>query len=387
MSPRKPILPGATIGILGAGQLGRMLALEAHRLGFGVAVFSPEANSPAAAVADRAVVAAFDDLTAIRAFAASVDVVTFEFENVPSAAALAATEAAPVHPDAHVLHTTQHRLREKAFLRAAGVPITPFAAIDTLESLVAAVSEIGLPAILKTAGFGYDGKGQQRLTAENVDPQALAAAHAALAGQPGVLEAFVPFDREISVLAARDAAGNVVCHPAFENRHAHHVLDTTVCPAALSPEQADEARRIATHIVDTLALVGVLCVEFFLHRDGRLLVNELAPRAHNSAHLTLDASDTSQFEQQIRAICGLPLGDASVPRPAAMANLLGDLWALGEPDWAAALAVPGVRLHLYGKRGARPGRKMGHLTAVADTGEAALSAVLEARRRLSVASP
>jgi 5-(carboxyamino)imidazole ribonucleotide synthase len=375
-----PCLPGATIGVLGGGQLGRMLALAARKMGYRVGVFSPEVDGPAAAVADFAVVAPYDDLAAVEAFAARVDVVTFEFENVSAAAAEAAARRAPVRPAGRVLHTTQQRLREKRHLRAAGVPVTAFAPVLQADDLPRGVAALGLPCVLKTADFGYDGKGQRRLDTDR--PETLAAAFEGLAGGPGILEAWVPFERELSIVAARGLDGAFAAYPPFENRHRHHILDLTLCPANVPATVAREAEDLARRVLESLDVVGLMCVEMFQLPDGRLLVNELAPRTHNSGHLTLEAAVTSQFEQQLRAVCGLPLG-ATETRPAAMVNVLGDLWASGTPDWAAALALPGVHLHLYGKREARPGRKMGHLTVVGPSVEAAASRALEARARLT----
>jgi 5-(carboxyamino)imidazole ribonucleotide synthase len=379
-----PILPGATVGVLGSGQLGRMFAIAARRMGYRVHTLSPADDTPTGQVADREVRAAYDDLDAVRDFARAVAVVTFEFENVSAAAAEAAAEHAPVRPAGAVLHTTQHRLREKRFLAGAGFPLAPWRAVATAAELPAAVAEIGLPAVLKSAGWGYDGKGQAVLR----DLAEAPAAWQAAGGGEAVLEAFVDFEREVSVVAARGLDGAIATFGVSENLHHRHILDVSVAPAAVPPAVAAEAESIARGVVEALDLVGVLCVEMFLTRDGRLLVNELAPRPHNSGHLTFDACVTSQFEQQLRAICGLPLGSPEQLRPAAMANLLGDLWEGGTPDWAAACAFPGVKLHLYGKAHPRPGRKMGHLTALAETPEAARDLVLAAREALTpVPSP
>jgi 5-(carboxyamino)imidazole ribonucleotide synthase len=373
------ILPGATIGVLGSGQLGRMLAIAARRMGYHIHTFSPEAKTPTGQVADLEVVAAYDDLDAVRAFARQVDVVTFEFENVSAAAARAAAAYAPVRPDGAVLHTTQHRLREKMFLARAGFPVTPFQAVSSLDELRQAVQTLGTPAVLKTAGFGYDGKGQVKIAA----PAEAASAWQALGGQETLLEAFVDFEREVSVVAARGLDGTFVHYGVIENTHHNHILDVSLAPPALAPEMAAEAVAIARGILEALEVVGVLCVEFFLTSAGKLLVNELAPRPHNSGHLTIDACVTSQFEQQLRAVCGLPLGSTEQLRPAAMANLLGDLWQAGEPDWAAACAFPAVKLHLYGKQHPRPGRKMGHLTALAASAAEAAQLARAARAALT----
>lgn len=375
-----PIFPGSTVGVLGSGQLGRMFAIAARRMGYRVHTFSPDADTPTGQVADLEVIAPYDDLDAVRRFARGVRVVTFEFENVPAPTAEAAAEHAPVRPAGHVLHTTQHRIREKTFLAKAGLPHTPFRTVESENDLAGAVRDLGCPSILKTADFGYDGKGQARIAA----PGQASTAWDSLGRAPAVLEQFVNFEREVSVVAARGADGAFTDWGVIENRHRNHILDISISPAQVEPSVAREARELARAVVEALDVVGVLCVEFFVEPGGRLLINELAPRPHNSGHLTFDASLTSQFEQQLRAVCGLPLGSTEMLRPAAMANLLGDLWSSGEPDWLAACAVPGVKLHLYGKTDPRPGRKMGHLTAMAQDREAALKAVLRAREAFAL---
>jgi 5-(carboxyamino)imidazole ribonucleotide synthase len=376
-----PILPGATLGVLGSGQLGRMFAIAARRMGYRVHTLSPEYDTPTGQVADREVQAAYDDLDAVREFARGVDVVTFEFENVSAAAAEAAAASTPVRPSGSVLHTCQHRLREKRFLAGASFPVAPFAVVRSASELTAALDTVGLPAVLKTAGWGYDGKGQVKIGAVSE----AAAAWASLGTFEAVLEAWIDFERELSVVAARGLDGSYADYGPIENRHKNHILDLSIAPAGLPPQVAREAGEIARGVLAALDVVGVLCVELFWTRDGRLLVNELAPRPHNSGHLTFDAAVTSQFEQQLRAICGLPLGATDLLRPAAMANLLGDLWQGGEPDWVAACRSPAVKLHLYGKATPRPGRKMGHLTALAETPAAALEQVVTARSVLTSA--
>ncbi|MCC6987983.1 MAG: 5-(carboxyamino)imidazole ribonucleotide synthase [Acidobacteria bacterium] len=372
------IQPGATLGVLGSGQLGRMFAIAARRMGYRVHTLSPGVDTPTGQVADAEIEADYDDLDAIRAFARGVDVITFEFENVSTAAADAAAEIVPVRPSGHALHVTQQRAREKSFLALKGFPVTPHAPVASLEELITAVERIGLPAILKTASFGYDGKGQHRLTSPlDIEPVWALVGH-----QPAILEKVVDFSLEFSVVAARGLDGGFAHYGAIENAHRHHILDVSVAPARMPEAAVTEAVAVTRAIMDELAYVGVLCVEFFLTSDGRILVNEIAPRPHNSGHLTFDANITSQFEQQVRAICGLPLGATTLLRPAAMANLLGDVWANGEPRWDAALAVPDVKLHLYGKSDPRPGRKMGHLTAMADTAAQAIQHVLAARDML-----
>ncbi|MBL9173900.1 MAG: 5-(carboxyamino)imidazole ribonucleotide synthase [Verrucomicrobiales bacterium] len=375
-----PILPGAAVGVLGSGQLGRMFALAARSLGYRVHVYSPDTDTPAGQVGDVEIAAEYSDLDRVRDFARAVRVVTFEFENVPSDTSRAAAELVPVRPDGHVLHITQQRLREKTFLRDHGFPVTPFRAVRSEADLIGAARDLGIPGVLKTASFGYDGKGQQLVRSETDLP----AAFQDLRGAEGIYEAFVEFDQEISVIAARSTSGVVEVFPVFGNSHSRHILDITVCPAVISQSLAAQAAEMARGILDALQVVGLLTVELFVTRQGTLLVNELAPRPHNSGHLTLDANVTSQFEQQLRAVCGLPLGSPALRAPAAMANLLGDVWlaAGGVPDWAAALSDPSIRLHLYGKAEPRAGRKMGHLTAVAATVEEAVQKVSAARERL-----
>jgi 5-(carboxyamino)imidazole ribonucleotide synthase len=378
----RAIPPGSTIGVLGGGQLGRMFAMAARRLGYRVHTLAPEHDTPTGQIADVEVVASYDDLDQIRAFARGVDVVTFEFENVPAAAAAVAEEHALLRPSARALQVAQHRLREKAFLESRGLPVTPFAAARREADVAPALESVGRPAVLKTAALGYDGKGQLPVPPEATEADVLAAWRS-LGETDAILEAFIDLEREISVVAARGVDGAVVPFVPIENVHRHHILDVSVAPAGISPALQAQAIDVTRAVLEALEYIGILCVEFFVARDGRLLVNELAPRPHNSGHLTFDACRTSQFEQQVRAICGYPLGSPDLLQPAAMANLLGDLWANGEPLWAAALACPDVKLHLYGKTTPRPGRKMGHLTALASTPEAARSRVVAARAALT----
>ena len=375
----QPILPGAAIGVLGSGQLGRMFAIAARRMGYRVHTFSPDQDTPTGQVADVEVAASYDDLDAVRKFASNVSVVTFEFENVPTETAQAAESCAPVRPSGSILHTTQQRIREKSFLTSAGLPTTPYREIRSSEDLARAVSELGCPAILKTAAFGYDGKGQVRIES----PERAEEAWNAIGREEAVLEAFIDFDREISVVAARGGDGAFVHYSPAENQHSRHILDISTAPARVPSTVTKEAVEMSRCVLEKLGVIGVLCVEFFVTREGRLLINELAPRPHNSGHLTVDACVTSQFEQQLRAVCGLPLGSTAMHCPAAMANILGDLWSQGEPDWAAACAFANVKLHLYGKLAPRPGRKMGHLTALNRDAEEAHRTVLEARQRLT----
>jgi 5-(carboxyamino)imidazole ribonucleotide synthase len=373
------ILPGSTIGVLGGGQLGRMFAMAARRLGYRVHTFAPEHDTPTGQIADVEVVAPYDDVNAVREFAKRVDVVTFEFENVSADAAAAAEKHAIVRPNGRALAIAQHRIREKTFLAEHGLPVVPFAPVRTHAELAAALDVVGCPAVLKTATFGYDGKGQVAI-AKTVDA---AGAWETLGRKEAVLEAFLDLDREISVVGARGVDGAWSHFGAIENAHCRHILDISVSPADVPAAIAALAVDVTRRVMEALDFIGLLCVEFFVTRDGRLLVNELAPRPHNSGHLTFDSCRTSQFEQQLRAICGLPLGSPEQLQPAAMANLLGDLWERGEPKWSAALAFPTVKLHLYGKAAPRAGRKMGHITAMAATREEARSLAIRAREALT----
>jgi len=373
-----PVLPGATIGVLGSGQLGRMFAIAARRMGYRVHTFSPDQDTPTGQVADVEVQAEYDDLDAVRQFASHVDVVTFEFENVPAATAEAAASQAPVRPSGEVLHVSQHRLREKTYLQRHGFPVAPFAPVSSTAELSAALASIGTPAILKSAGFGYDGKGQFPIA----DVSEAEAAWSRL-GQEAVLERRIDFEFELSVVAARAQNGDFAHWGAVRNHHVRGILDMTIAPSGIPPEVETEAIRIARNVLDQLQVAGVLCVEFFLTREGELLINELAPRPHNSGHFTIDACITSQFEQQLRAVCGLPLGETTQFCPAAMTNLLGELWSIGEPDWSSALSVSNAKLHLYGKMEPRPGRKMGHITALARTAAEAEEFATRARSALA----
>ncbi|MEK7723146.1 MAG: 5-(carboxyamino)imidazole ribonucleotide synthase, partial [Acidobacteriota bacterium] len=331
------ILPNSTIGVFGSGQLGRMFAIEARKLGYRVATFSPESDTPTGQVADIEITANYEDLDAVERFAKSVDVVTFEFENVPSVCIETASKYVQVHPKGEVLYITQNRLREKTFLAENGFPVTPFKHIKTLQDF----ENAAFPSVLKTAGFGYDGKGQAKLkSAADIET-----AFANLNNQEAILESFVEFEKEVSVVCARDAKGNFAHFGVIENAHANHILDVSFSPAVVSEKTFNEAVEITRNIADKFEYVGTMCVEFFLTKDEKLLVNEIAPRPHNSGHLTIDACVTNQFEQQVRAVCGLPLGSTEYLKPAAMANLLGDVWQNGEPNWANALEIPNVKLH------------------------------------------
>jgi len=373
------ILPGKTIGILGGGQLGRMLTLVAKRLGYQVHIFSPESGTPAGQLADVEFRAPYTDIAALSRFADRVDVVTIEFENIPALALRAVEARVEVYPQPHVLEIAQNRGREKTFLTELGIPVAKYQHVQTEQELSQAIEEVGCPAVLKTAGFGYDGKGQHKLSS----PEQVLPAFQALNKAPCTLEQFIELDREISVIAARGANDEFVAYAPVENRHQNHILDITLAPANISSEIATEAVEITRTIMEKLNMRGLLCVEFFITRSGELLVNEMAPRTHNSGHYTIEATECSQFEQQLRAVCGLPLGKTTLYKPAAMANLLGDLWEKGEPNWLDCLAQASVNLHLYGKKAARPGRKMGHLTVLGETTEEAQLLAAKARSALT----
>lgn len=378
-----PILPGATIGMMGGGQLGRMFALEARRMGYRVVVLDPGSDTPAAQFCDHHIRAPFEDLDACLELARRSDVVTLEWENADVSTLRAMREHVQIHPSPDVLEVAQHRVREKDAARRLGVLTAEYRAVRTRDELDAALREIGAPAILKTARMGYDGKGQAVIRgAADAD-----AAWGALS--PGaddfILEAMVPFSMEVSVVCARSASGQVATFPVAENEHRRGILHLSVVPARVEPRIADEAARVARTLAEGLGVVGLLAVEMFVDADGRILMNEIAPRPHNSGHYTWEACPVSQFEQQLRAVCGLPLGDARLLRPAAMVNLMGEDagTGLGRPGAADALAVPGTALHLYGKAEARPGRKMGHLTTLGDTADEAARAALTAWGRMT----
>jgi 5-(carboxyamino)imidazole ribonucleotide synthase len=353
------LAPGATIGILGGGQLGRMIALAAARLGYRCHIFADEEDSPAAQVCNRATVADFYDMAALDAFAAAIDVATIEFENIPAEAVRRIAARKPTLPRPEILEIAQDRLREKDFLRAIGVATTAYRAVHDAAELESIARDFGAPAVLKTVRMGYDGKGQVMLRPDTPAAQAWRR----MGGEIGILEKFVDFACEISVIIARSANGEWAAYPPVENRHTNHILDTTIAPARIAAALARQAEAVARHIAEKLDLVGLLAVEMFVTRTGELLVNELAPRPHNSGHWTIDACLTSQFEQLVRAICGLPLGSVAHHSEAVMHNLLGDQ----VERWREALADPFAKLHLYGKSEVQPGRKMGHVTRLLRT--------------------
>ena len=352
--------PGGTIGILGGGQLGRMTAIAAARLGYRTHIFASEADAPAAQVSATATIAAYGDPAAVARFVAAIDVATFEFENIPAGLVRRVAAKRSVLPRPEILEITQDRLREKDFLRSIGIATTEYRAVANAGALAGAVLDLGCPAVLKTARLGYDGKGQVLLTPETSPEDAW---HR-MGGTVGILEGFVDFRCEISVIVARGHDGALAVYPPVENRHVNHILDTTIAPARLPSGTAAKAKAITRHIAERLDLVGVLAVEMFVTEAGVLLVNELAPRPHNSGHWTIDACVTSQFEQLVRAICGLPLGSTERHADAVMTNLIGKDVA----RWREALADPHAKLHLYGKNKVRPGRKMGHITRLIPPG-------------------
>jgi 5-(carboxyamino)imidazole ribonucleotide synthase len=348
------IEPGATIGIIGGGQLGRMLAIAAARLGYRTHVFTPETDSPAQQVASQTTIAAYDDIEALRRFADDVAVVTYEFENIPHASLAFLEQAVQVSPSASILRLSQHRGREKQMLVDNGIAIAPYRFVTSAEELEAAVKAIGVPGVLKTAELGYDGKGQIKID-KGADS---AAVWAALGGAEAVYEAFIPFECEVSVIVARNEMSGCVAFPTVQNVHRNHILNLTVAPAPIDKAIRRQASAIARSIAEALDLRGLLAVEMFVTRDGDVLVNELAPRPHNSGHWTIDACVTSQFEQAVRAVCGLPLGSTRRLYNAVMKNLIGD----EVHQWYDYLQEPNTKLHLYGKKEVREGRKMGHIT-------------------------
>ncbi|HEY1765464.1 MAG TPA: 5-(carboxyamino)imidazole ribonucleotide synthase [Opitutaceae bacterium] len=378
--------PGKTIGILGGGQLGRMLSQAAQSLGYSVHVFEPSGSSPAAAVADCSTRASYGDTDALEAFAGSVDVVTYEFENIPVEALEMLAGRVELHPAPEVLRTCQNRRREKAWLRDNGFPHAAFAeAMD--GDIEEAVRSVGLPCVVKTADFGYDGKGQMRIgTADD-----LVRAAAIFRGRRCVVERWIDFEREISVICPRTRSGETRPFPAAENIHANHVLDVSLVPARVDPRIGRSALELAAEVTDRLGVVGLLAVEMFLTRAGELVVNELAPRPHNSGHWSLDGGRTSQFEQHVRALCGLPLGPAEARSPTVMVNVMGEAWkwhegsVAGEPNWLAILAEPRAKLHLYGKPEPRPGRKMGHFSVVGEELEETFALALRLKAALQAA--
>lgn len=382
----KVLQPGATIGMLGGGQLGRMFCVAAREMGYKVHVYTDEEKSPAGHISDKLVCASYLDEQALEHFALEVDVVTLEFENIPVETIKILSRTTSVYPGAETLYVAQNREREKQFLVENGFPVAPFALIKTAEDL-GALDQVGFPAVLKTAGFGYDGKGQR--VVRNQEEAVLAFAELGKVSNQAevVAEALITIDKEFSVIGARNYQSNESVFTYFgpiENKHVNHILDVSSVPAKLSQHLVEQAADITAAIMDKLDCVGLLCVEFFLSDKGQLMVNELAPRPHNSGHLTIEACPTSQFEQQVRAVCGLTLGATMPFHSAAMVNLLGDLWLKNNdrPNFASALTISQAHLHLYGKDEARAGRKMGHITTVAESSSLAIELALRARSSL-----
>lgn len=375
---------GSWLGCLGGGQLGRMFAHAAQAMGYHVLILDPDANGPAAQAANDVIVANYDDMDAIDTLASRVSAVTTEFENVPAAALERLAQKIPTRPSASAVKIAQDRRKEKRFFSESGLPVGAFAVIESDSDLNAASAQL-FPGVLKTATLGYDGKGQARVT----DVEQALAAFASMKRVPCVLEALINFEMEISVLVARGADGETRAWPVQENEHANGILDLTIVPARVSTEVSTRAQTLATKLVNALDYVGVLCVEMFVTQSGELLLNEIAPRPHNSGHYTIEACPSSQFEQQARILAGLPLGDTSLIQPSVMVNILGDVWfdakAAMQPAWNEVLAIPGAHLHLYGKAEPRRARKMGHVTVTAESQEDALSKALQVKRVLRIA--
>jgi 5-(carboxyamino)imidazole ribonucleotide synthase len=372
------IAPGSLLGLLGGGQLGRMFTMAAQSMGYRVMVLDPGDDSPAGTVADEHLRAGYLDREALRTMATRCAAATTEFENVPAESLEFLAQQTVVSPAAEAVAIAQDRIREKTFLADNGLDVAPFAVIRSDADLEDARVSAFLPGILKIARLGYDGKGQVRVAT----PDEVRAAFASLGRKPCVLEKFLSLEREVSVVVARGFDGAVTTFPVAENQHAHGILDVSIVPARIPAALADNARRAAIRVAERLDYRGVLCVEFFVVAGDRLVVNEIAPRPHNSGHYTIDACVTSQFEQQARVLCGLPLGDTAAHCPAVMVNLLGDLWAGGEPRWEHVLRHDRAKLHLYGKTEARPGRKMGHFTVLAGDAERALALATEIKTLL-----
>lgn len=380
------IAPGATLGLLGGGQLGRMFTLAARGMDYRVTVLDPDPLSPAAEFATGHLNTAYTHPVSLEELGATCAAVTTEFENAPAEALIALARRTTVRPSGNAVAIAQDRSAEKGFFRAHGFPVGPFATINTLADIDAALSNVTLPALLKTARFGYDGKGQAKI----VDRAGLEKTFTAWKQVPCVLEALLPLAREISVVLARSANDEIAVFPVAENQHINGILDITIAPARVAEPLAAQAVDIASRLARALDYVGVLAVEFFILTDGSLLINEMAPRPHNSGHYTIDACRSSQFEQQVRVLCGLPLGDPSLHTPAVMLNLLGDIWRDPDhktpPDWAVVLKHAGAHLHLYGKREARPGRKMGHVTICDPDLNQALDIAQQIKRELGIPS-
>ncbi|MFN6402132.1 MAG: 5-(carboxyamino)imidazole ribonucleotide synthase [Planctomycetota bacterium] len=378
MNREKVVEPGGTIGVFGGGQLGRMFCHAAQRLGYQVVVYTDEANSPATQVAAHSVVGDYEDVDAVGAFAERIDVATLEFENIPLVAVETAQKSVPVRPGLQVLAVAQNRLVEKSTLKDFGFPVTPFQEVRSYGDVLHAADVLGWPMVIKTATGGYDGKGQRKVSSATQANDALDV----LGPEPLIAEKWISYVAEVSVLAARSPSGQIQVYPMFTNSHCNHILDITTVPACDSLRGVEpRAIEVARGIAEAMRLEGIICVEMFVDQKGEVMVNELAPRPHNSGHLTIEAFGVSQFEQQVRSVCNLPLGEVFQVRPAAMVNLMGDLWTDGHaPDWSRVFCHPNAHLHLYGKTQPRPGRKMGHLTVLADSAEQAAQLASRLRR-------
>ncbi|HNP25708.1 MAG TPA: 5-(carboxyamino)imidazole ribonucleotide synthase [Nitrosomonas sp.] len=378
----EPIVPGAMLGLLGGGQLGRMFVMAAHQMGYQVTVLDSDPDSPAGRIADQFICAEYADRAALKRLGEQCTAITTEFENIPAAALAQLSEFCFVSPDAKSVSIAQNRISEKQFLQANDFSVAPFAIIEQADQFKNdKVPVAGLfPGILKVSQFGYDGKGQKHVNSE----AGLNAAFIDMKLVPCVLEKKLPLKCEVSVVLTRGCDGEVVCFPVVENQHVNGILDVSIVPARVSAETAKHALEIAGNVAAALNYRGVLCVEFFLLENGQLVINEIAPRPHNSGHFSIDACLTSQFEQQVRALCGLPLGNTVLHQPCVMVNLLGDLWQNGEPDWLLVLQQSSTKLHLYGKRVARPGRKMGHFTVLGATVDQALTKALQIKQLIGL---
>lgn len=361
------ILPGATLGMLGGGQLGRMFTTAAQTLGYNVIVLDPDANSPAGIIADQHICAKYTDEAALQQLAELCDAVTTEFENIPATTLSFLEAQTVVHPSSQALATTQNRIVEKQFIASLGIPVAPFAAIRSLNDIDAIADSFQLPAILKVANFGYDGKGQ--VVCETID--AVRQAFLSLGEVECVLEQRINLEREVSTVLARGQSGDITNFPVAENVHINGILHSTTVPSSLPVQYAQTAIQMADKIAEGLGYVGIMAVEFFISQEGDVIANEVAPRPHNSGHFTLDACETSQFEQQVRMLCGLPSGNCELKSPVVMINILGDVWGSSVPHWDTLLSQPNNKLHLYGKKEARPGRKMGHFNVLATSIEQA----------------
>ena len=381
MELESPLNPGSTIGIIGGGQLGRMLAIAARQMDYKTVVLDPDSNCPAGQVADRVIRSEYSDIKASSELAALADVVTYEFENVDADSVSSAEKHKPVRPSSSVLRTTQNRLHEKKALLEAGIPVANFRKVDSLKDLEDAASVLGYPMVLKTATEGYDGKGQSIIHGDH--DLANSYDHLNARNVELIVEQFVSFKAEVSTICARTIDGMTATFDPSENIHRNHILDTSIVPARIDESVSDKARIIATNIAEKLDVIGLIAVEMFVTQENDIVVNELAPRPHNSGHYTMDGCDTSQFEQLVRVLAGMPITLPKLHSPTVMVNLLGEIWedTGGNPDWQRALELPGVSLHLYGKSAARVGRKMGHINVVSETVEEALYIAAEARER------